>query len=108
MLYRANSDVRINGATVANLETLTTGDQVDVAIDLGAKLVWFRKNGGDWNNDAGTDPATGVGGISTSYWTLPMAPAVGIAASGNAMTLNFGATAYTYAKPTGFLDWPGV
>lgn len=54
------------GFTLATIETYTTGDVISMALDLTAEKVWFRKNSGNWNNDAGADPAAGANGIDVS------------------------------------------
>ena len=41
------------------------------AVDLTSLLFWCRIPGGNWNNNASFDPATGAGGISFSYLTGP-------------------------------------
>lgn len=80
---------------------IVTGDVIDFAVDVDAGKIWFRRNGGLWNSDSLADPATGVGGITGWTITKPWFPCVNIYQTG-AVTVNFGATAFTYAKPTGF------
>lgn len=43
--------------------TYTAADVIAIAIDLDLRMIWFRKNGGNWNNDNTSNPATGVGGM---------------------------------------------
>jgi hypothetical protein len=62
--YRSTGAVVSNGTTLATLATFAQGDRVDVAHDSFNQLVWFRVNGGNWNNSAGNDPAALVGGIA--------------------------------------------
>ena len=111
---------RWNGMIFANnttsgfaLGVVNSGDIVSYAIDLTARKGWARKNGGNWNNRtlAASNPATGVGGISI-HATGAFAPFIlfgntGTAAGDN-MTANFGATAYAYAVPSGFSNWPNT
>jgi hypothetical protein len=89
---------------------LVATDVLCMAWDAGAKLGWFRKNGGLWNNTAGHDPATGVGGISIT--------AIADAAKTHlwfyATTLNFSVSARTElaeltvgSYPGGFTTWMG-
>jgi hypothetical protein len=88
----------------------TTGDVICVAIDLDNRKGWFRKNGSFWNGQpSGEDPATGLGGAVIMAGSL--GPMVGFGGSGtainDAMTANFGATAFTGAVPSGFTSgWP--
>jgi len=44
---------------------LVDGDVVGIAVDIDAGKVWFRVNGGLWNNDPGQEP--------TTYWTDDLA-----------------------------------
>lgn len=94
--YHNDSNVYQTGG--ANT-TYTTGDVTEVAFDIGAQLIWVRKNSGNWNNNGSADPATGTGGFSTSY--LGAGPYYGfICLQGNPgqVTLDFsGSTA-----PSGF------
>ena len=48
---------------------------VDIAVDVNAKLIWFRVDGRSWNNktslnnNPNANPATGTGGISFAVIT---------------------------------------
>jgi hypothetical protein len=100
--------IEFNSGTVATIGGFTTGDVLDMAVDLDAKLVWFRKNGGDWNNDvlANQNPDGNVGGAS--FAGIPAGPYyVGICMiyDYEQYTMNFGATPYTYAAPSGYGNW---
>jgi hypothetical protein len=92
----------VDGANVGvGIGTITSGSVVCLAVDLTAKLIWFRLGaGGNWNGSGTANPATGVGGISisnagTAYPTICMGGA-------DTITANFGATAFTGAVPSGF------
>lgn len=78
---------------------------IDVAADLDAKLIWFRLNGGNWNNSATANPATGVGGASFSGLTGSVFPVITCDENGVGYLCNFGATAFAYAPPSGFVPW---
>jgi len=85
----------------------TTGALVCAAINLTTGLIWFRVGAaGNWNNNAANNPATNVGGISLSGTGLGQGidayPFVYLNTSGNSVTANFGATAFTGAVPAGF------
>lgn len=67
--YNADGTVKINNANVATIMTYTTGDRIGVAINPILQLIWFRKNGGLWNNSGAADPATNTGGIAYSTVT---------------------------------------
>jgi hypothetical protein len=93
-------------ASSVSFGTITSGTVICVAVDLTAKLAWWRLGaGGNWNNNASYNPATGVGGVSI--------PNAGIAyptdCFGGADTLisNFGATTFLGTAPAGFVaGWP--
>jgi hypothetical protein len=87
----------------------TAGNVLSVAVDFGAGKLWFRKNGGIWNNNGSADPATNVSGTPFAAPGGGYTPAVGFTTggSGNNVTANFGASAFAYAVPAGFTaGWP--
>jgi hypothetical protein len=95
----------IAGTTTITFATLASGNVVCVAVDAAARRVWFRVGAaGLWNNLAGRDPATGVGGIFLPNLGagIPVYPAVTVAGLNDVVTANFGDTAFTGAVPSGF------
>lgn len=105
--YFPSGGVVINNATVATIATYSNGNTLDAAVDYTAHKIWFRVNGGGWNNDiiANQNPATGAGGVSLA--TLNAGPYFAQVTGGNAssntsFTANFGATAYTNPAPSGY------
>ncbi len=54
----------VNTAMGTNIN-LTNGEY-ECAFDADARLIWVRIAGGNWNNNASANPATGTGGISLS------------------------------------------
>jgi hypothetical protein len=101
--------VLLNAASLGAIGAFTAGDVMDVAVDTTAKKIWFRKNGGNWNNDviANQNPALGVGGMSFSSITGPYFPATsGQNSPNSAVTVNFGATAFASTPPAGFGTMP--
>lgn len=98
-----------NSAVVTNIQTYTFGDTCCMAVDLTNSKIWFRTNGGNWNNDVigNQNPATNTGGISLSSLTnAPFFPAVSLLnLIGNSWTVNFGNTAYNQTPPSGFGNW---
>lgn len=94
-----------------SLGPCVSGDVISVAADLGGQKVWFCRNGGNWNGLVITseNPVTGLGGVAIGDPSAALAPAVGFGgpdtAINDAMTANFGSSAYAYARPTGFVDW---
>ena len=70
-------------------------------------MIWFRLGAaGNWNTSGTANPATGVGGLDlapTGFGTaFDVYPFVYLNTSGNAITANFGGTAFTGTVPSGF------
>lgn len=102
--WRGDGTVRTNTSNLTAVGAWAQGDVIGIAVDIGAALVWFRKNGGNWNNSGTANPATGVGGIALSV-TGSIFPCSDVAFAGESCTANFGATAYANAAPSGFGNW---
>jgi hypothetical protein len=106
-LYQTGTVYRNTISPVTTVASYVVGDTVDFSVDRVNNLIWFRTNGGNWNNSASANPSTGVGGIalSTPTGTL-LYPAFDLYYGGGAtipsLTANFGATTFTYAPPSGF------
>ncbi len=95
------------GVNSVTISAAAAGDVIGLAIDLTNSLGWFRKNNGNWNNDALANPATGVGGISIAS-AFPTSPAFFYYAAPTASasaTINLGATSFANAAPSGFSPW---
>jgi hypothetical protein len=89
-----------------------TGQVIGMAVDLGAKLVWFYNPAtGLWNNDviANQNPATGTGGYSISTimagGTGAIYIAVDVLGTGASATINAGGNTFAYTVPSGFSAW---
>lgn len=87
-----------------------SGKILDVALDTVARKIWFREDGGDWNNNPSADPATGVG---ADAWTDPAAAspayanyfiAARLRTNGDYATINTTGP-FTYSVPAGFEPW---
>jgi hypothetical protein len=91
-----------------SLGITAVGDVICAAIDLTAKLIWFRRNNGNWNNDGTANPATGVGGLSFPAGAQSPTVRFTNGASTDAFTANFGASAYAFTAPSGFGTFEGV
>lgn len=98
----------LNGGNVGFAHTFAAGDIVDVALDVGNNLIWFRPNGSGntlWNNNAANNPATATGGASVSTITGPFFFMDSPCNVSTTHTVNFGATAYAHTPPAGFGNW---
>lgn len=111
--YLADGRVFINSVNFITIQSFAQGNTVCIATDLDNSKIWFRTNGGNWNNDVigNQNPATNTGGILLSGNGLapgPYFPTAFTANVGDSLTANFGATAYAQAVPSGtsiFGNW---
>jgi hypothetical protein len=110
------SDAHYGGPPVV-LPTYGVGDVIGCAIKLfvtaglvSGAHVWFRKNGGLWNNDAAADPATDTLGFDA--WAANHPDALGYYPAwcgdnvGDAATANFGPV-FAYIPPAGAISLNG-
>jgi hypothetical protein len=101
----SNSLIYSNGSSTGiSLGPVAVGNVFCFALDLTARLAWVRKNNGSWNNSGTADPATGIGGVTIAP-TVTFRPYVSFATSSvstDAITANFGASAFAYSVPSGF------
>ena len=96
----------VNGVSSGNLGSLVSGNIVGIAADLTASLIWLRISpSGNWNGSGTANPATGTGGISFSALTGVLFPVFAAYASPDAVTANFGASAFSGTIPLGFTAW---
>jgi hypothetical protein len=108
-------NVYYNNVAVHAADIIThAGRTVGVAVDFGAKLIWFWSNDGvnQWNKSGSANPATGVGGFDISALlgvTAAQFPAISpvLHDSVLATTTNFGGSAFVNALPSGFSAWGG-
>lgn len=103
-LYDGDTNVYAAGGSAGNSGINYVGaasDVVGMAVDIGAGLIWFRVNGGNWNNSALNDPVTGVGGINVAAVSKPWF-VLGQSGANAVNTFNFGTTAYANAAPVGY------
>lgn len=108
--YRSGGAVVVNGVTLATLAAFVQGDRIDMAIDPLNRLIWFRVNNGNWNNDviANQNPVGAVGGIDYSVMIIGrLLVAVCASLSGTVWTGQF-STAFTNTPPTGFASIDNV
>lgn len=96
-----------NGAGTS-IGTITSGSVVCFALDVTNGLFWARLGAaGNWNGSATNNPATGVGGLSSTHFGassgFAVYPIMWIGTvSGHTGTANFGDSAFTGTVPSGF------
>lgn len=110
-LQRSTGNIVVNGTgSGSTLGLIPTSAVIGVALDIDAKLIWFRvAPSGNWNGNASADPATGIGGVNiASIATGPLYPFMTGQAL-DAITANFGASGFTGPLPAnGFYSgWLG-
>jgi len=101
-----NGSVYVDGSIAASgFGVISSGAVICIAVDLTARLIWFRiGGGGNWNTVASNNPATGVGGIVLGALgnAIPAYPTAWINTLNDQITANFGDTAFTGAVPSGY------
>jgi hypothetical protein len=97
-----SGSVFYNNVVLTTIAGFANGNVVSIALDATNRLVWWRTNGGNWNNNPAANPATGAGGISISGILPSFYVWVEIERSPGQVTANFGATAYAFTPPAGF------
>ena len=107
--YCSNGEIFSNNAdSTKSIGAIVVGNVIGVAVDLTARKGWLRKNAGNWDGDATHDPATGAGGVTITA-AVAFGPTLAMGGTsgqlGDAMTANFGQSAYANAAPAGFGNW---
>lgn len=107
--YGGSSWAGVGLSGTCTVNALVNGNTIGIALDMTVGLVWAKDvtAGGNWNNNAGSNPATGAGGCDYSaggVFTsgLQIYAMVTAAASGDVATFNFGASYAIGMPPTGF------
>ena len=110
--YQSSGVVRINGTTLSTIQTFAATNVVQYFYSPKLEQIWFNVNNGNWNNNAANvpsdNPATAVGGISTSTLATggggPLFPAMsssGAASNSNAVTAAFSSSGWSFSAPSG-------
>lgn len=106
LTFFAVGSSKVNGSFLASSQSFTTGNIVQFAVDLTAKLAWLKITTSDWNGSSSNDPATGVGGYDISaIATGALFISFNSQLSGDAITANFGGSAYAGTQPSGYGNW---
>lgn len=103
--YASSGNKYNNGSLTAYGNSYTDVDVVGVALDLDNGKLFFSKNG-TWQNSG--DPAAGTGAAFTGLSGTFFAEVGHDAYSAVEMTANFGASAFTYTLPSGFVAWDTI
>jgi hypothetical protein len=107
LVYGSDGSVYYNQpqALDQTLMPFTEGDVVGIAWNTASKKVWFRVNNSPWDNNVNDDPETNTGGfdITSMLATPPLCAFWSTADAGSRATINFGASAFLYSPPTGFI-----
>ena len=109
-VYRSGGAVWVNNAASAvSLGTISNGQRIDVAVDLSLRRIWFRKDGGNWNNSGTADPATDAEGLD--FNPIALSPCIGLGGtssnSAHNVTANLGGSSFGGTPPAGFVSgWP--
>jgi hypothetical protein len=96
--------------TITTIQTWAGGNTLCIAVDLDARLIWFRTNGGNWNNSGTANPATGAGGVNLNFAKqhavapLMWYPGASTNTSAATGTINL-AGSFAQSVPSGFAAW---
>jgi hypothetical protein len=93
-----------NGTLVSgSAGVIAVGVAAGIALDMVNNRVWIRSSPTDlWNGNFGDNPATMVGGIDISSYIPTAFASYALASSGDALTVNFGTSAFSGTVPSGF------
>ena len=85
---------------------MSGGGILRAAYDASNHKAWLAFGAGNWNGNPANDPGTGVGGVDVSaYDSAGLFPCFACGLTGEVCTVNFGATTFSFAPPSGFLAW---
>lgn len=103
VVYNSNGQVRFNNTTLTTISPFVQGDLVCVAYNPSLALIWFKVNGGSWNNNGLANPVTLVGGIDiTGFMGGQNVPACSFSIAGAAVAGIFAAADFFYTPPSGY------
>ncbi len=108
MAWLSTSTFVWNNATKGTWNTWPVNHVIAFAVDLDGQLAWGKDitAAGNWNNNGSANPATGTLGVTFNTlrqqsWMVGVNPFT----TSDAITVNFGATAFTGTPPSGFVAW---
>ena len=100
--------VFLNGINIASITppTFQAGVTLCVAVDLDAKLIWFRVSSGLWNENASADPGNNIGGISFATINAGLLyPIIDVVSVNDMVTMHVDVGTTFQAVPAGFNMW---
>ena len=98
--YRGVGDFAANNAqVVTGLPTFGNGDVISFAVDIDNRVFWAAKNG-SWVNGS-----PGINGGTPYSFTGAIFAGFAAFSTGDAVTANFGASAFAFAPPATFTGW---
>lgn len=109
--FGAQTEGSLYGLSGANWQGYGMGVVVGVAIDLDAKLVWYRTSfNTNWNNSGTANPATGTGGKTYTVTGALFPTWSGVGTAGptdaqNGIVMNAGGFSFAMTAPSGFSAW---
>ena len=100
----------LSSGGVTTAPALVSGHVYGMAIDITNKKAWLKDltAASSWNSNGSADPVTGVNAATFATITGDIYPACSLNQSGDQITFNFGATAYTGTVPSGYASWSGA
>ncbi len=102
----SNGNLFYNNAVHGNIGTSGPNGTCGFAVDLTARLLWFRIGAGNWNGSGTADPVAGIGGFDISTFTAgSIGPYASLRTNGDQCTLNTGASPFANPQPTGYGMW---
>lgn len=104
----ASGNIWVNGTSTGTTLSALSSSTVCVAVDLANRRIWFRKDGGLWNNSGTANPTTNTGGLDISGVLTAsnlLYALVCMLTSASTSVANFGASAFQQAVPSGFVSW---
>jgi hypothetical protein len=99
----SDGGIWVNGGETIGTTTGALNDRICIAVDTSAKLVWFRTNGGNWNNSGTANPATATGGVSFAATAAgPYYPCFAALNTSDAAQILLYPSDFTFTAPSGF------
>lgn len=102
---RTTGAINVNGVASGSAlgGPIAAASVIGIAVDLAAKLIWFRiAPAGQWNGSGTADPATGVGGVNIASISSGLLYPIFSGQTLDKVTANYGASGFSGSVPSGF------